>query len=189
MHVNNIIKPANLHLHNIRKNCHHLTESTCKQLIQSLVISRLDYCNILLCNIPSVLLNRLQTVQNNAARLITLTKRQDHITPVLVELHWLPIKARIDYKVILTVYKALNGHAPLYIRDLLDVYVPKRSLRSEDKGLLVVPKTRLRSMGDRSFSCYAPKMWNTLPASLKDSPSVDVFKSHLKTYLFNLFYN
>ena len=101
-------KLRSFHLRNIGHVRKRLTESTAKQLVQSLVISRLDYCNNLLRGLPSEMLAKLQLVQNNAARLITRTKRRDHITPVLIKLHWLPIKARIDFKILLFVFKAIN---------------------------------------------------------------------------------
>ena len=106
-------------------------------------------------------------------------------TPVLIKLHWLPIKFRIQFKVLLLVYKALNGLAPKYIKELLVPYKPRRHLRSEAKGLLDEPRTRLK-FGDRAFSISAPRLWNALPQHLKDSTSCQAFKKCLKTHLFRL---
>ena len=133
--INKMVKTSSFHLRNIGHVRKRLTESTAKQLVQSLVISRLDYCNNLLCGLPSEMLAKLQLVQNNAARLITRTKRREHITPVLIKLHWLPIKARIDFKIILLVFKAINDKAPDYIRSLLVDYNPRRALRSANKDI------------------------------------------------------
>ena len=99
--------------------------------------------------------------------------------------HWLPIKFRIQFKVLLLVYKALNGLAPKYIKELLVPYKPRRHLRSEAKGLLDEPRTRLK-FGERAFSISAPRLWNALPQHLKDSTSCQAFKKCLKTHLFRL---
>ena len=99
-------------------------------------------------------------VQNAAARLVSGTKKYDHITPVLNELHWLPVGFRIKYKIILLTYKALHGMAPSYICDMLQLYHPELNLRSANKFLLSVPRTRLVTGADRSLSVIAPKLWN-----------------------------
>ena len=108
-----------------------------------------------------------QRVQNAAARLLTRTRKYDHITSTLVSLHWLPIQARADFKVILLTYKSLHGLAPLYLSGLLAPYSPIRSLRSQDAGYLVVPKIFFFAAGRRAFSCKAPLLWNKLPVSIK----------------------
>ena len=101
-------------------------------------------------------------------------------------LHWLPIKARIDFKILLITYKAVHGLAPLYIIDLLPPKPFVRSLRSSDKSLLEVPATNLKTKGDRAFAVVAPTLWNALPLALKNSVSVDSFKRLLKTHLFRM---
>ena len=116
---------------------------------------------------------KLQRVRNNAARVITLTKKHDHITPVLNELHWLPVRKRIEFKILLLAYKCLHGTAPFYLRELLKEYVPPRTLR-----------TNMKTYGDRSFSACAPKLWNQLPDKIRAAGSVAIFKRQLKTYLF-----
>ena len=125
------------------------------------------------------MINRLQRLQNAATRLVTRSPKRCHITPVLFELQWLPIYKRIEYKMLVYVYKALNGKAPEYISELVQFYSPGRSLRSTEAGILHVPKRRLRTFGDHSFSPIAPKLWNSLPDYIRNAKSVDLFKSML----------
>ena len=103
---------------------------------------------------------------------------------LLKSLHWLPVKQRITYKLLLYVYKALNGLAPMYIFNCLKLYVPKRNLRSScDRLRLDYPITRNKA-GDRTFTVYASKLWNNLPMTLRNCTSVNAFKKALKTHLF-----
>ena len=128
-------------------------------------------------------------VQNNAARLITKTDKKDHITGVLVDLHWLPIEARIDYKILLLVYKTLNDLGPSYLVDILHFKQHKRETRSsEDFLMLDVPKTHFKTLGDRSFTFTAVDQWNVLPLELRASQSLSTFKEHLNTFLFERSY-
>ena len=143
-----------------------------------------DNNNALLAGLPDYQISRLQRLQNTAARIVTLTKKHDHVTPVLENLHWLPVSHRITYKILLLTYKALNGLAPQYIKDLLIPYSAARNLRSTNQNLLTVPKSRLSTYGDRAFSVIAPALWNPLPSNIKSSETVFRFKSSLKTYLF-----
>ena len=105
-----------------------------------------------------------------------------------MDLHWLPVKQRIDFKILLLAYKALNGLAPPYICELLVPYTPGRNLRSKDGHRLASPRCRLEGFGRRSFGAAAPMLWNDLPLDLKKSPSLEIFKSRLKTHLFHLAY-
>ena len=130
--------------------------------------------------------------QNTAARIVTLSKRFDsHITPTLSKLHWLPLNYRIHFKILLLVYKCLNGLAPTYLSELLRYTNGPRSLRSSSQNFLAVPRTRLKMYGDKAFSAAAPRLWNQLPPELRGAISVDhgQFRTHLKTYLFKLAYD
>jgi len=98
----------------------------------------------------------------NAARVLTRTRKYDHIGPVLSTLHWLPIKHHIDLKILLITYKTLNGLAPQYLSELLSHYSPPRPLRSQNSGHLIIPRTSKSTAGGRSFFYLAPKLWNNL---------------------------
>lgn len=182
--VNNICKSAWHHLRNIGQNRHFLDNNSAERLVHAFVSSKLDNMNSLLVGIPKRLRNKLQRVQNAAARIITRTKKYEHITPVLVNLHWLPIKQRIDYKIALITFKALHGKAPAYITELLQTAPNTRNLRSNDQHLLQCPRTSMVSYGDRSFAHVAPSLWNKLPFDIRSADSLDSFKSKLKTHLF-----
>ena len=139
-------------------------------------------------NLYSIGKTRNYLCQNNAAWVLSLHRKFDHITPVLKDLHWLPVEQRIKYKVLLLTYKALHGKAPAYISQLLSVYTPTRPLRSENKNILRVPRCRLEGFGRHCFAYAAPSLWNPLPTPVKRASSIDSFKSSLKTYLFNVAY-
>jgi hypothetical protein len=127
-----------------------------------------------------------QRVHNTAARLITRTKKTDHISPVLIRLHWLPVEYRSQYKLILYVFKALHGLAPVYVTELVNPYVPSRSLRSQlhVASLLQIPTTRTKTNGNHRFDKTESTLWNNIPLQLKTVDSLSVFKSCLRTYFF-----
>ena len=182
--INATCRSAFYHLRNISKIRTYLDRSSAEKIIHAFVTSRLDYCNSLLYGVSQSLLERLQRVQNMAARIITGTSKYEHITPVLQALYWLPVRSRIQYKIYTIVYKYLHNIAPTYLSDLLQAYQTSRQLRSSQKNLLQVPKCRLKTFGDLAFSSYAPRMWNSLPEDIKLSSSLEEFKMKLKTYLF-----
>ncbi len=127
-HVSSICKTVFFHLKNISKLRPMLSMSNAETLIHAFMTSRLDYCNALLGGCFACLINKLQLVQNAAARVLTRTRNYDHISPVLSTLHWLPIQHRIHFKILLITYKALNGLAPQYLSELLSHYSTSRPL-------------------------------------------------------------
>ena len=112
-------------------------------------------------------ISRLQRVQNSAARLVMKKRKRDHITPLLRDLHWLPVKFRWQFKMAILVYRHFEGTLPPYLSGVLHTYQPSRSLRSSSERLLRVPKRSLKTAGERSFSFLAPSIWNSLPASIR----------------------
>ena len=187
-HVSQACKTAYFHLRNIARIRKILSKNDAEKLIHAFVSSRLDYCNSLLAACPKKTIKKLQLVQNAAARLLTGTKRREHITPVLESLHWLPVEFRIQFKVLLLTYKARAGLAPAYLQQSLVPYQPGRSLRSQNANLLVVSRVRKTTVGGRAFSYLAPLLWNRLPADVKQAPNVSIFKTKLKTLLFQTAY-
>ncbi len=125
--------------------------SDAEKLVHAFMTSRLDYCNALLGGCPASSINKLQIVQNAAARALTRSRKYDHITPIVQSLHWLPIKFRISYKILLLAYKAINDLAPAYLTNILSRYNPTRSLRLQNSGLLVVPRIAKSTKGGRTL--------------------------------------
>ncbi len=187
-HISSICKTAFFHLKNISKLRPMLSISNAEIFIHAFSTSRLDYCNALLGGCSAHLVKKLQMVQNAAARVLTRTRKYDHISPVLSTLHWLPIKHCIDFKILLITYKALNGLAPQYLSELLSHYCPPSPLRSQNSGHLIIPRISKSTVGGRSFFYLGPKLWNNLPINVGEVDTLCQFKSRLKTNLFNLAY-
>ena len=186
-HINDLRKRTHFYIRSIGKIRHLLTKEATKTLVSAFVLSRLDYCNTLLAGVPNVLLAKLQLVMNNAARLVTGAKVSRHITPVLAALHWLPIHARVSYKLAVMGFSSAAGIAPSYIQEMIPPYQPTRILRSADSGLLQVPKMKT-SLGQRAFSFQASSVWNELPERLRTIDSLPAFKRALKTYFYLKYY-
>ena len=184
--INSICRSCYLHLRHLGQVRNFLTQDALAILINALVTSKLDTLNALLHGLPDYLIDKLQLVQNQAARLLLRKKKYDSVTPLLKSLHWLPVRIRLDYKVSLLTYKCLNGMAPSYLSSLLKVYKPSRRLRSEEKLLLCEPVYRTETHGRRAFSVTAPRLWNTLPMDIKSCSTVNSFKSALKTHFFKI---
>lgn len=186
-HITDVCRSAYYQLRVISKIRHSITKDACRMLVQSLVISKLDFQNALYVSLPDKFVKRLQRVQNYAARLICCKSRRDHITPVLRELHWLPVRHRISYKILVLVYQCIHKMAPVYLQELIQVYAPSRHLRSANQLLLKVPRVRYRS-SERAFTVAGPALWNDLPVDVRQSSSLLTFKRRLKTHLFKTAY-
>ncbi|KAI5613372.1 hypothetical protein C0J50_11732, partial [Silurus asotus] len=138
-------KNSFFHLRNISKLGNMLSTSDAEKLVHAFMTSRLNYCNALQGGCPASLINKLQLVQNAAARILTRSRKYDHITPIFTSLHWLPVRFQIHYKLLILTYKTLTS----------------RTSRSQNSGLLVVHRIA-KSKGSRSFSHSAPNLWNSL---------------------------
>jgi len=150
--------------------------------------TRLDYCNSLSSGgVTDRLVQRLQAVQNTAARLVSGIRRCEHITPVLRQLHWLPVRQRIEFKMAVLAYKSLNALSARYLMDdcQLITTTGRRRLRSSNVATCDVPRTRT-TLGDRSFTAAGPRLWNNLPVHLRDSElTLLEFRRLLKMHLFS----
>ena len=186
VHVQRICQTS---FYQLRSVCCSLSVNACTALVHAFVTSRLDYCNSLLTGIGDGLIDELQTLLRVAARLVLHKRKFDPISADICDLlHWLSIRSRIDFKLGLLVYKCLNGIAPAYLTEMLvqKSTVPALSrLCSMARGDLLVPRTKTKTVGPRSFATSGPAFWNNLPDDLRDpSLSLLVFKQRLKLYLF-----
>ena len=184
-HISKLCSSAFFHLHNISRIRKFLSPVETKSLVHAFVTSRVDYCNSLLYGLPGSQLNKVQRVLHTAARLICCALRFSHITPLMYELHWLPLKQRIHFKILLFAFKAIHGIAPTYIQNLVSLKSQGTyNLRSSGWILLASSTFRTKiTLGDRSFQVAAPKSWYALPRELRDIPSLHTF-----TYLFKFAY-
>ena len=179
-----VVQSCNYHIRNIGKIRQFISEDVCKNAVQALVISRLDYCSSLYASLPQYEIDRLQRLQNRAARLITRTSISQHITPILHNLHWLPVDCRIVFRILVLVYRCFNKSSPTYLQELLQIYCPTRTLRSSSDGsLLVIPRNQ-RNIGKQAFSVSGPTLWNSIRIELRHAQSLSAFKRGLKTSLF-----
>ncbi len=185
-HVNYLVCNCFYQLRNIAKLRPVVSTAEMEMIIHAFISSRLDYCNSLFTCLSNSSLKRLQVVQNAAAKLLTKSSKRSHVTPTLISLHWLPVKFRIHFKILIMVFRALHGESPVYIKGMLKPYNSIRNLRSSNQILLVVPRSRLKTKGDCAFEVVAPKLWKALPLELRSVDSVDIFEMQLKTHFFKL---
>lgn len=184
-HIKSVTKLAYYHLKNVARLRGLMSAQDLEKLVHAFITSRLDYCNGLLAGLPKKTVRQLQLVQNAVARVLTKTKKFEHITPILKSLHWLPVCQRIDFKILLLTYKSLHGLGPKYITDMLPLYKPSRPLRSSETNLLVIPRVNTKH-GKAGFSYYATNSWNKLPEDLRLASTLTTFKTRLKTFMFTL---
>ena len=191
-HVSDVVSSTSFHLRALKHVRKAIDKSTANTIACSIIGSRLDYCNSALAGISNHNVKRLQRVQNSAARTVANAHGRCSVSAIMKDLHWLPIDKRIDYKVALTTFKLLSTSQPKYLRTVLNLPVAVRPLRSANCKLLDIPFSKT-VFCSRAFSSYAPRLWNNLLQSLRDSVgtdmcsgavSVDSFKSRLKTVLF-----
>ena len=180
-HISNVIRSSSFQFRNISRIRKYLSRDATEQIIHSFITSRLDNNNALLYGLPANQLYRLQKKKHSSS-ILTFSRKSCHITPILKELHWLPINQRIIFKLLLIVYKCTNNVAPSYLTELLSKYLPTRTLRSGNMELLKERKSN-RTWGDRSFATAAPRLWNELPFNKRTAKSIAVFKKLLKKHL------
>ena len=168
-HVSSICRSSFYHLRNLSRIRKYFTKESAEAAVHACVTSKLDYCNALLYSLFKYQLQRLQYVQNTVARVVLQVSKFQHITPVLCELHWLPIQYRIIFKILLLVYKSLNGTSPSYLAQKLYYRSHTRSLRSVSNELLMQPRSYTKTYGDRAFAVHAPREWNLIPYEIQKS--------------------
>ena len=180
-HVASVCRSAYYHLRKIRPTLQSLSRDAAFTILQAFISSRQDS---VLYGVTDNLFQWLQSVQNAAARLITRTGRREHVSPGLQELHWLPVRRHVDFKLATLMFKSLHGCAPSYLSDACkSAPEASRRLRSSGDITCVIPWSRTR-LGVRSFDVAGPRLRNKLPATLRSSDSLCQFRRQLKTFLF-----
>jgi len=186
-HVSRTVSSCFAVLRQLRSIRWSVSPAVLQSLVVSLVLSRLDYGNATLAGLPGNQLDRLQSVINAAARLVCSARKYEHITPLLRDLHWLPVRERIGFKLAVLVFRCLHGTAPPYLANELcrvaDIDA-RRRLRSATTSALVMPSSHRSTIGDRAFFVAAPYVWNSLPSSVTASQTLGTFRRRLKTHLF-----
>ena len=187
--VANTVRATYHQLRKMKSIRQHLTEVSCKKIIHACVTSRLDFYNSLLLGCTDKLKRKLQLVQNNAARVITGLRKREHITPILIQLHWLPIKARISFKVLSIIHKAIHdSHCPDYMKSFIIFNGNTRTLRSTADVFKLLPQIPKLSVLQKSFIVEGFKSWNMLPISVRSIPCTIRLKKCLKTHIFTQFF-
>ena len=189
--IKSLIKISNNLLRQINFIKKYLDCESLKRLICSLILSRIDYCNSLYINLPNTLLNKLQLIINRAARLISNIHPGERITPILIAFHWLPIKARILYKYCIIIYKTLKFEEPSYLLTHLERYTSSANvtIRAESDPYKLHIHRVNNKWGERSFHYNASRTYNWLPIDIKNSPTFELFKKRLKSFLFDKAYD
>ena len=162
-----------------------LTTKQMSMLVQATILSSLDYCNALYFGCSKPVLSQLQLIQNRACRVIFGLKKRESLEDKLVALHWLKIEERIEFKLLLLVYKSQNELAPAYINELL----PSNNIISSSRRRSSLHISLAHSSCSRAFQVAAPKLWHQLPSKIKNSSTLPLFKSQLKTHLFKKSHN
>lgn len=185
-HITKKGQVAMLNFLKIRSIHQYLDTTTTEHLVLSLCMSHINYCNSVLYGLPDCSINKLQRVQNMCVRLVLRKAKTDSITHCLHQLHWLPVRKRIAFKVLVLTFKLLHRDGPQYLKDLIHKYKPDRQglCSANDTNLLVIPQTRRKTFASRSFSVTAPTLWNTIPQRIQQCDNLLSFKKMLKTHLF-----
>ena len=182
--VSETCKASYFHIRALRHIRSSLTTEACKTVAAAIVGLRLDYCNSLLAGTSVSNLARLQLVQNTLARVVAQKSRFCHITPVLADLHWLPVRHRISFKIATIAFKVLHFQQPSYLVAIVPRYVPTRSLRTSSCLTISIPSRKTAMARSKSFSSVASDTCNKLPCHLSSISALTAFRKRLKHHLF-----
>jgi hypothetical protein len=182
LHITNVCKISFGYIRILASIRRTMNKQTLKMLMHSMVLSRVDYAISTLSGIDKKQMQRLQRIENAAARMVCKLTKFESANSALTELGWLSVHARIKQRIAKLVYKVVYGNAADYLRELIHPYATERELRSTDDRLLAVPRTRT-STGDRAFAVFGPVTWNNLPISVRTSEKPSSFDQELIKHL------
>ena len=187
-HTKYLCKSLVCHFRNLFKIRTYLNKESAAKFVYAFITSKLDYCNSLFYGLPNYQLRKLQLLQNMAAHFVSGARKFDYIRSILVKLYCLPISYRVVFKLLLLVFKALNGIGPRYLVELLKCQNHSRTLRSNSLELLLQQKSNTKTYGDRAFSTRAPTLWNNIPLDIRSVSTFKTEKFYRPTFVGNLFY-
>ena len=179
-HVNKIVSQGYMHVKNIGRIRNILSKQQTEMLVHAVITGTMDYCNSLLINTSQSNLYKLQKLQNAAARLVVQCNRRTSMSRVLRDLHWLRVESRIIFKILLLVYKCVNGQCS----ENLEIKYKTHNCRPEEYLMLEVKYAKTK-YGRRTFDFVGPRLWNALPLDVRKEQKLDIFKNRVKTLLFD----
>ncbi len=182
-HIAKTARSYQFALHNIRKIRPFLTEHAAQLLVQTLVISRLDYCNALLAGLPSNTIKPLQIIQNAATRLVFSEPKRSNVTSLFISLHWLPVAARIKFKTLMLAYRTTTGSAPTYFHSLMTIYIPLK--KSEICGRVsphgAITERHKITLKKVLIHCSWLVEWTSIP--IRNAESLTISSNTILTWL------
>ena len=188
--VMRVVKSCNNQLKNIGFIRKYLKSNVLKLLASQQILSRLDYCNSIYTNLPAYLLKKLQVIMGKTARMIFKRPFGEHVSPLFIQLHWLPIKARIEYKLCCLVHNAIHQGLPIYLKSKLQrVNYENTNTRNSTAAYKLIQPYVSSGIGSRTFTFCAPRIFNRLPSELRAENNHSKFKKKLKTFFFAKAYN
>ena len=177
--INKVVSSCYNEIRKISSIRKYISSDQCEQLAHALIYSKIDYINSLYFGLPKYLLQKLQKVQNASLRLIQKLRKNSPVSHLYLKFHWLNIEQKIIFKISLFIFKCLNGLAPISLSSNL---LRKSTFHPDCYSLMITTFAR-SEIGKRSFTFYAPRLWNPLPMNIRSITSIDTFKSSLKSYL------
>jgi hypothetical protein len=180
-HIRKVCRESFGYMRAISRQRKAMDNTSLRMLLNSLVLSRIEYASSLLFGVNKSLLKRLEAVSNSALRIVARKRKFDHLTEARLQHLWLPVESRQIIRILVLVYTSLHSRRPAYLADILQLQ-ENRHTRSQTQQLLVVPRTAGR-MADRSFSVAGPSLWNTIPLSIRQASRVEVFRTQVTKFL------
>ena len=187
-HIRKKCQIAYIQLRNLKGIRKHLSTKSTEVLVHGLIHSHIDFCNGLFSDISAYQIDRLQKVQNKAARIVSNTSDDQPSVQILKSLHWLPVRARVMFKILVTVFRVVQGTAPGYLGSMFKRVQGNYRIRSSNEIRFIAPRTRTK-VADRSITTVGPKWWNALPNNIKTCTNETSFRNKLKTHQFAQFYH
>jgi hypothetical protein len=182
--VNTKCSEAYFKLKNISRLRYYLDTSMRIMLVRNLILSKLDYCNAILANIPKYMINKLQRVLNASVRFIYDIKKHEHISYYVKKAHFLPVRKRVDFKLCTLVFKIIHKLAPTYLNNLVKLHIPSRDLRVGRDSIMVEANKQSKTISSKMV-----EVWNQLPKHIRSANDIITFKKTLKTTYFKEEYN